>query len=233
MIETEVNSGEKFADALKTSFLAVLCSKDFFYLVEGSATENTNRINDWELASRLSYFLWSTTPDDALLAAAKDGSLHRPEVLRSQISRMLGDPKIGRFADAFPRQWLQLRNVGMFPPDKKLYPTYDDYLQKSMITETTAYFGEMLRNNLSLREFLDSNWTMLNARLAEHYEIPNITEDRIQRVALRPEDHRGGLLTQASVLTLTSDGIRHRPVHRGKWVLESIIGKSPLHRRQM
>src|SRR5207247_6593322 len=96
-----------------------------------------------------------------------------------------------------------------------------------MIGEATAYFHQVLAETLSLREFLDSNWTMLNARLAEHYEIPNITEDRFQRVVLRPEDHRGGLLTEAAVLSLTSDGLRHRPVHRGKWVLESIIGKPP------
>jgi hypothetical protein len=117
--------------------------------------------------------------------------------------------------------------VGMFPPDKKLYPDYDDYLQKSMIGETTSYFREVLDKNLSLREFLDSDWTMLNARLAEHYGIAGVTGDEFRRVALRPEDHRGGLLTQAAVLSLTSDGTRHRPVHRGKWVLESILGKSP------
>jgi hypothetical protein len=140
---------------------------------------------------------------------------------------MLGDPKAERFSEAFARDWLQLRQVGMFPPDKKLYPDYDAYLQKSMIAETTAYFGEVLGKNLSLREFIDSDWTMLNPRLAFHYQIPNVVEDRFQRVALRAEDNRGGLLTQAAILSLTSDGTRHRPVHRGKWVLESIIGKPP------
>jgi mono/diheme cytochrome c family protein len=227
LVESEMQSGETYDAALKTGLLAILCSKDFFYLVEGSAEVNTNQINDWELASRLSYFLWSTTPDAPLSEAAATGALHRPEVLRAQVARMLRDPRIVRFTEAFSRQWLQLRRVGMFPPDKKLYPTYDDYLQKSMVAETTAYFREVLAENLSLREFLDSDWTMLNARLAEHYEIPNVTDDRFQRVSLRPEDHRGGLLTQAAVLSLTSDGARHRPVHRGKWVLESIIGKPP------
>jgi len=227
LVESEMQSGETYDAALKTAFLAVLCAKDFFYLVEGSPDTNTNQINDWELAARLSYFLWSTAPDASLSEAAASGALHRPEVLRAQVARMLCDPRIARFTEAFSRQWLQLRRVGMFPPDKKLYPTYDDYLQKSMIAETTSYFGEVLAKNLSLREFLDSDWTMLNARLAEHYEIPTVTEDRFERVALRPEDHRGGLLTQAAVLSLTSDGSRHRPVHRGKWVLESIIGKPP------
>jgi len=227
LMESEVQSGEKYEAALRTGLVAILCSKDFFYLVEGSPDQITTKLTDWELASRLSYFLWSTMPDAPLREAAANGTLHQPEVLRAQVTRMLHDPRIGRFTDAFARQWLQLRRVGMFPPDKKLYPSYDDYLQKSMVEETTSYFHEVLTENLSLREFLDSDWTMLNARLAEHYEIPNITEDRFQRVALRPEDHRGGLLTEAAVLSLTSDGLRHRPVHRGKWVLESIIGKPP------
>ena len=123
LVESEMQSGEKFDAALKTGLLAVLCAKDFFYLVEGSAEENTNRINDWELASRLSYFLWSTMPDAPLLEAAANGTLHQPEVLRAQVARMLRDPRIVRFTEAFSRQWLQLRRVGMFPPDKKLYPT--------------------------------------------------------------------------------------------------------------
>jgi len=225
LLQSEMASGEKFDAAMKTAMVAILCAKDFIYVVEGSP--DRTKLNDWELASRLSYFLWSTMPDDALFAAAKSGTLHQPEVLKAQVSRMLRDPKAARFAEAFPRQWLQLRMVGMFPPDKKLYPDYDDYLQRSMIGETTAYFREVLDKNLSLREFLDSDWTMVNARLAEHYGIAGVTEDRFQKVALQPGDHRGGLLTQAAILSLTSDGTRHRPVHRGKWVLESILGKSP------
>lgn len=227
LVDSEIRSGEKPMAALKTAMLAILCSKDFFYIVEGSTEKNAGSINDWELASRLSYFLWSTMPDAPLLDAARSNTLHQPETLRAHAARMLRDPKIHRFTNAFPRQWLQLRRVGMFPPDKKLYPDYDDYLQTSMVTETTEYFRYVLEANLSLREFLDSDWTMLNARLAVHYQIPGVTDDRFLRVALRPEDHRGGLLTQASVLSLTSDGRRHRPVHRGKWVLESIIGRPP------
>ncbi len=227
LMEREIAAGEAPPAALRTAMLAVLCSKDFIYLVEGSTDENARHVNDWELASRLSYFLWSTMPDAALADAARSGTLHQPEVLCSHVERMLHDERIDRFSESFARQWLQLRLVGKFPPDKKLYPDYDDYLQKSMVTETTAYFHHVLARNLSLREFLDSDWTMLNARLAIHYGIGGISEDRFQRRALRPEDHRGGLLTQASVLSLTSDGTRHRPVHRGKWVLESIIGRSP------
>ena len=200
----------------------MLCSKSFLFLVEGSAAAPSPRLNDWELASRLSYFLWSTMPDERLLDLARDGKLHQPDTLRAEVRRMMGDPKARAFADSFPRQWLQLRRVGMFAPDRKIYPDYDDYLEKSMIAETTTFFREVLEHNLSLREFLDSDWTMLNERLAGHYGIEGVEGEAFQRVALKPEDHRGGLLTQAAILSLTSDGTRHRPVHRGKWVLESI-----------
>jgi mono/diheme cytochrome c family protein len=227
LVDQEIASGEPPAAALKTGMVAILCAKDFLYVVEGSTSENRQQLSDWELASRLSYFLWSTMPDDALFAAARAGTLHQPEELRSQVRRMLADPKAARFAEAFPRQWLQLRQVGMFPPDKKLYPDYDNYLEKSMIDETTHFFQEVLQKNLSLREFLQSDWTMLNARLAEHYGIPDVNDGSFQRVRLRDTIQRGGLLTHASVLSLTSDGTRHRPVHRGKWVMESIFGKSP------
>ncbi len=227
LVESETKKGESPAAALKTGLLAVLCAKDFFYLVEGAADRNDPRINAWELASRLSYFLWSAPPDGPLLEAARNGTLGKPEVLRSQVRRLLLDPRIERFAEGFSRQWLRLGKVGMFPPDKKLYPDYDEHLQKSMVRETTAVFGEVLSRNLSLREFLDSGWTMLNARLAEHYGIAGVEGDEFRRVPLAPELRRGGLLTHASILSLTSDGTRHRPVHRGVWVMESILGRSP------
>ncbi len=227
LVDRERKSGESPAAALKTGLLAVLCSKDFFYIVEGSPERDAGKVNAWELASRLSYFLWNSPPDALLLDAARDASLSRPEVLRSHVQRMLRDPRIERFAAGFPRQWLRLAKVGMFPPDKKLYPDYDEHLQKSMVRETTATFREVLFKNLRLREFLDADWTMLNARLAEHYGIAGVEGDEFRRVALDPAAHRGGLLTQASILSLTSDGTRHRPVHRGVWVMESILGRSP------
>jgi len=140
---------------------------------------------------------------------------------------MMRDPRVSAFAESFPRQWLQVRRLGMFEPDKKIYPDYDEYLEKCMVAETTAFFGEVLSRNLPLRDFLDSDWTMLNEILARHYGIPEVEGESFRRVALKPGDHRGGVLTQASVLGLTSDGTRHRPVHRGKWVLESIYGSPP------
>ena len=227
LVEREMAAGEHLVSATKTAMLAILCSKDFLHIVEGDADRVRGVINDWELASRLSYFLWSTMPDDELFDLARAGTLHRREVLRAQFARMLADPKARRFSADFPRQWLQLQKLGMFPPDKKLYPDYDQWLERSMAAETTEFFAEALAGNLSLREFLLSDWTMVNPRLARHYGIPPPAADRFERVALRPEHHRGGILTHAAVLSLTSDGTRHRPVHRGVWVLESILGKSP------
>jgi mono/diheme cytochrome c family protein len=227
LVERERTLGSGFEASLRTALLSALCSKNFLYLIEGSANPTAGRIDDWELASRLSYFLWSTMPDGRLLDLAHEGRLHRPEVLRGEVRRMLADPRARAFADSFPRQWLHLRAVGMFAPDRKLYPDYDEYLESSMIGETTAFFREVLERDLGLREFLDSDWTMLNERLAGHYGIDGVRGEAMRRVALGPEHHRGGLLTQAAILSQTSDGTRHRPVHRGKWVLESIIGKPP------
>ncbi len=227
LVERERQLGAGFEASLKPALLAALCSKSFLYLVEGSAATSSPRLDDWELASRLSYFLWSSMPDERLLELARQGTLHQPETLRTETRRMLADSRAQAFMDAFPRQWLQLRRVGMFAPDRKLYPDYDDYLEKSMVGETTAFFREVATHDLGLREFLDSDWTMLNERLALHYGISGVSGQEFRRVALKPEDHRGGLLTQASILSLTSDGTRHRPVHRGKWILESIIGKPP------
>ena len=239
LFERSRQLGDNFEASVRTALLAVLCSNRLLYLVEGSpagaGTPDAGNapaapiapLNDWELASRLSYFLWSTMPDAGLLALAGEGKLHEPEHLRAEVRRMLRDPRAAAFADSFPRQWLQLRRVGMFQPDQKIYPDYDEYLEKSMVAETTAYFREVLERNLSVGEFVRSDWTMLNERLATHYGIAGVAGEPMRRVALRPEDHRGGLLTQAAVLSLTSDGTRHRPVHRGKWILESIFGTPP------
>ena len=227
IVESEVAAGEKFRSAYRAAMIAVLASKNFYYLEEGSASERRDTVTDVELASRLSYFLWGSMPDDELAAAARSGTLHDPKSLQAQLTRMLADPKIARFSDAFPRQWLQLQRVGTFPPDPKLYPEYDRWLETSMVLESTHYFSEMFAKNLPLREFLASDWTMVNPRLAAFYNLPPLTASGFQRVALRPEDHRGGILTHASVLSLTSDGTRHRPVHRGVWVSEAVFGRTP------
>jgi mono/diheme cytochrome c family protein len=227
LVTRELAAKAPFRAAYKTALLGLLASKNFAYIAEGSPTENRAVLSEWELASRLSFFLWSSLPDEKLLAAAEDGSLRTREGLQAEAARMLGDPKIARFTDSFPRQWLQLKKVGSFPPDQKLYPDYDDWLEQSMILETTHYFDEMFHKNLPLAQFLDSDWTMLNPRLALHYGIDPPATAGFERVTLRPEQRRGGLLTQASVLSLTSDGTRHRPVHRGVWVSQVVFGKTP------
>ena len=227
IVKDELAAGEKFRDAVKTGMVAVLCSKSFLFISEGDENADRHQLNDWELATRLSFLLWSTMPDDELFAAARQGKLQDRGVLQAQFKRMLADPRSERFTRSFARQWLHLRKVGMFPPDKRIYPNYDDHLEQSMIGETQAFFAEVLRKGLTLREFIDSDWTMVNPRLARFYGIPNIIEDRFQRVSLQPEYRRGGLLTHASVLSLTSDGTRHRPVHRGAWLSEVILGKEP------
>ncbi len=227
IVEKESVAGAEFRDAYKTGMLGVLASKNFYYLAEGSAAEQRDTLNDYELASRLSYFLWSSMPDEELFAAARAGKLKRPRELRAQLDRMLNDSRIARFKDSFPRQWLELGKLGMFPPDPKIYPDYDLWLEQSMALETTHFFAEVFDQNLSIREFLDSDWTMLNPRLAWHYRMPSLPKAGFQRMALEAGHHRGGILTHASVLSLTSDGTRHRPVHRGVWLSEAILGKTP------
>ncbi len=221
----EREAGEKLADAYRVALQGVLTSRHFIYLVEGD-TVARERITDSELASRLSYFLWSSMPDDALFAAVKSGPLS-DDGLGKEVDRMLTDSKASRFIDDFSRQWLQLHRVGMFPPDKKLYPTYDAWLEESMRAEPVEFFREMFVKNLPIDGFIDSDWTMANARLCEFYGLPEPKEGGIQRVSLKPEARRGGLLTMGAVLGLTSDGTRHRPVHRGVWLSEVILGKTP------
>jgi hypothetical protein len=237
----EREAGEEMANAYRIAIQGVLTSRNFIYLVEGDPVAR-ERLTGWELASRLSYFLWSSMPDDALLLAARSGSLgttdfqsgdsetRRTEmsvVLEREVDRMLKDSRANQFIDDFTRQWLQLHRVGMFPPDKKLYPGYDDWLETSMRAEPVEYFREMFAKNLPINSFLDSDWTMANARLCDFYGLPEPKSGGFERVSLKPEDHRGGLLTMGAVLGLTSDGTRHRPVHRGVWLSEAIFNKTP------
>ena len=223
--QEDLDAGEKVQDAFHTALLRVLTSRNFIYLVEGDP-QPRERLNEHELASRLSYFLWSSMPDDSLFALANQGKLNGTE-LNKQVDRMLSDARIERFIEDFSRQWLQLHRVGMFPPDKKLYPTYDDWLETSMRNEPVEFFREMLTKNLPIESLLDSDWTMANARLSDFYGLPEPTKPGFQRVSLKPEHKRGGLLTMGGVLGLTSDGTRHRPVHRGVWLSETIFNKTP------
>ena len=221
----ERDAGEKLADAYRVALQGVLTSRHFIYLVEGD-TVARERLTDAELASRLSYFLWSSMPDDALFAAAKSSTLSG-EGLKKEVDRMLADSKSSRFIDDFARQWLQLHRVGMFPPDKKLYPTYDAWLEESMRNEPVEFFRELFSKNMPIDGFVESDWTIANARLCDFYGLPEPKSGGFQRVSLKPENRRGGLLTMGAVLGLTSDGTRHRPVHRGVWLSEVVLGKTP------
>ncbi len=221
----EREAGETVAESFRSALLGVLTSRNFFYLVEGGP-EPREQLNQAELATRLSYFLWSSMPDGPLLAAAKKGSLAE-EGLGRQVDRMLEDGKSDRFVEDFTRQWLQLHRLGMFPPDKKLYPSYDRWLETSLRREPVEFFREMFVNDLPIVEFIDSDWTVANARVTAFYGLPEPETDGFQRVSLRPEHQRGGLLTMGAVLGLSSDGTRHRPVHRGVWLSEAIFNKTP------
>jgi hypothetical protein len=222
---TEREAGEKLADAYRVALQGVMTSRHFIYLVEGD-TVARERLTDSELASRLSYFLWSSMPDEALFAAAKNSTLNG-EGLKKEVDRMLAESKASRFIDDFARQWLQLHRVGMFPPDKKLYPTYDAWLEESMRNEPVEFFRELFSKNMPIDGFVESDWTIANARLCDFYGLPEPKSGGFQRVSLKPENRRGGLLTMGAVLGLTSDGTRHRPVHRGVWLSEVVLGKPP------
>jgi PAS domain-containing protein len=223
--DSERAAGESVGSAYQVALLGVLTSRNFTYLVEGDA-QPREKLSDWELASRLSYFLWSSMPDQELFDAARAGKL-TTDGLATQVDRMLADDRIDHFIADFPRQWLQLHRLGMFPPDGKLYPDYDVWLEASMHEEVVQYFREVFSQNEPIDAFLASDWTMVNPRLCEFYGLPEPQVAGFHRVALQPEHHRGGLLTMGAILGLTSDGTRHRPVHRGVWISEAILGKTP------
>src|SRR5581483_11639986 len=184
------------------------------------------RLNDFELASRLSFFLWSSIPDDELLDLAERGKLKDPAVVTQQVRRMLGDPRSQAFVSNFGGQWLQLRNLETTRPDPDVFPNFDESLRQAFRRETELFFDSILRENRSVLELLDANYTFLNQRLAEHYGIPGVYGSQFRRVALA-DPNRGGLLGQGSILTVTSYPNRTSVVQRGKWILENLLGAPP------
>ena len=215
-------AGQPFTAALRMGLKAVLTSPKFLYL-----REPQNDLDDFALASRLSYFLWSTMPDETLLTLAGRGELRRPEVLRAQIARMLQDSKSAAFTENFTGQWLNLRDIRATTPDKALYPEYDELLEWSAVRETRLFFQELLRHDLSVTNVIDSDFAWLNGRLAKQYQIPDVHGVEFRKVALKPEYHRGGVLTQAAVLKVTANGTNTSPVTRGVFVLDRILGRPP------
>jgi hypothetical protein len=220
LVSKALEMGLPFDAALRTGYKAVLSSPKFLYLREPAGP-----LDDFALASRLSYFLWSTTPDEALLNLANKGELHKPEVLHAQVERLLKDSKSKAFAENFTGQWLGLRDISATTPDKSLYPEYEEFLQWSSVRETHLFFNELLKENLGVRNFIDSDFAMLNGRLAKHYNIPDVYGVDFRKVALKPEYHRGGVITHASVLKVTANGTTTSPVVRGVWMLDRIMGK--------
>ncbi|MDB4614434.1 DUF1592 domain-containing protein [bacterium] len=208
---------------------AVLTSPHFLFRVErdphSSDKDGIRDLGDFELASRLSYFLWSSMPDETLLQIARDDKLTDPDVLAGQAIRMLADPKADALVQNFAGQWLQLRDVTRLAPDPDLFPAVTPELQADMRRETEAMFADMMRNNRSVLSLLDADYSFLNDRLAKHYGIAGVKGDAFQQVAMK--GNRRGILTHASILMLTSNPTRTSPVKRGKWILDNLLGEPP------
>jgi hypothetical protein len=214
---------------------AVLVSPHFLYRIEGEpaadSPDNIYALNDFELATRLSYFLWSTMPDQELYDLAKRGALRSDGNLEAQVRRMLRDSKAQALVDNFGGQWLQTRRLSGMTPDTKLFPSFDQKLGAAMQQETDLFFATIMREDRSILEFLDANFTFLNEQLAKHYGIEGVEGDQFRKVELSGDRpgmrHRGGIVTMASVLTLTSNPTRTSPVKRGKYVMETLLGTPP------
>ncbi len=196
-------------------------------LDEEATAGGAYQISDLELASRLSFFLWSSLPDDELLDAAIAGRLSQPDELDRQARRMLADPRSDNLASNFAGQWLMLRNLEAVSPNPRLYPDFDDNLRQAFREETELFFDSVLREDRSVLDLLQADYTFLNERLARHYGIPGIHGSRFRRVELDEDSKRGGLLRHGSILSVTSYATRTSPVLRGKWVLDNIYGAPP------
>lgn len=218
---------------LRVAATAILASPHFLFRIEldpepaaEDAEQPTIRpLNDHEIATRLSYFLWSSMPDETLFELADQGRLRDPAVLEAQVERMLDDAKAVALVDNFAGQWLQLRDLETLSPDPQRYPSFDDSLRQAMRGETERFFSALMRENRSVLDFLDADFSYVNERLAQHYGIEGIEGTEFQRVELPP--NRRGVLTQASILTLTSNPTRTSPVKRGQWILDNFLGEPP------
>jgi len=217
-----------FVEAIKVPLAATLASSNFLYLVEpGAPAAEPRKLVPFELASRLSYFLWSSMPDAELFALAKSGKITEPATIRSQVTRMLADPRSQSLVKNFAGQWLGLRKVGDNPPSTTLYPEYDRHLELSIVRETEGFFEEVLRKDLDIRNLIKSDFLTINERLARFYGIPGVRGDDIRRVPVPADSPRGGLVTQASIHSITSNGTRTSPVVRGVWVMKTLLGTDP------
>jgi hypothetical protein len=222
LFEKRLAEPQSFEKAIRASLAGILTSPEFLFL-----RETPGKLDDFALASRLSYFLWSSQPDDELLTAAEAGKLSDPGTMALQLERLLKDPKSKALVENFTDQWLGIRDIDFTIPSHILYPDFDDMLKASMVAEARLFFQEVLNTGASLTNFLDSDFAMLNGRLAKHYGIPGMEGWGFERVALPPDSPRGGVLTMAGVMKVTANGTSTSPVMRGSWVMDRILGKPP------
>ena len=220
-----------FEAGVETALRALWTSPEFLFRIErdpaGVEPGTAYDVSDLELASRLSFFLWSSLPDDALIDAAAAGRLREPDVLRAQVRRMLADPRAGTLTTNFASQWLHLRNLDAVTPDARNFPDFDDNLRQGFRTETQMLFGSVVEEDRSVTDLLTADYTFLNERVATHYGVPGIYGDHFRRVALPAGSPRAGVLGHGSILTVTSYATRTSPVLRGKWILENLLGTPP------
>ncbi len=227
LYDAAAKRNEGFDNSVKFALKAVLVSPNFLFRAEQSRpAQDAYPLNDYEIANRLSYFLWSSMPDQELFGLAAQKRLHLPVILDQQIARMLKSPKSHAFADQFAGQWLKARDLyTSAKPDTRRFPAYTPELRDAMYGETIDFFASVVQDDASLLRLLDADYTYVNEDLAKHYGIDGVTGPQMRRVSL--SDHRrGGILTQASILTLTSYPLRTSPVLRGKWVLSEVLGAS-------
>jgi hypothetical protein len=227
----KARADEGFDAGIEMALSAVLVSPQFLFRVEqdpaGIAPNTAYHISDLELASRLSFFLWSSIPDSELLDVAIAGRLHEPRVLERQVRRMLADSRSRALVSNFASQWLHLRNLDSITPDMRLFPDFDDNLRQAFRRETELLFDSILREDRSVLDLLNADYSFVNERLARHYGIPHVYGSRFRRVALDEDSWRGGLLRHGSILTVTSYATRTSPVLRGKWILDNLLGVPP------
>ncbi|MBX7103118.1 MAG: DUF1592 domain-containing protein [Gemmataceae bacterium] len=227
LVDKAVHRGETFDDAIRLVVKAVLVSPKFLFKVEsdpkGAIAGQVIAISDFELATRLSYFLWSSLPDDELLSVAEAGNLRKPDVLRAQVVRMLRDGRSSALSDNFAGQWLQTRSLRSHPIDARRFPQFDEVLRRSMVEETTRFFDHVVRSDAPITDFLEGEYTFVNERLARHYGFAGVKGPEFRKVSTSGM-HRFGILTHGSVLAVTSNPTRTSPVKRGKFVLENILG---------
>jgi mono/diheme cytochrome c family protein len=227
----KARAGTSFDEGIEMGLRAVLVSPEFLFRIEqdpkGAAPGAPYRVSDVELASRLSFFLWSSIPDDELLDTAIQGKLRAPGMLERQVRRMLADERSAALVSNFAGQWLYLRNLASSNPDMRLFAGFDDNLRQSFRRETELFFNSIMREDRNVLQLLSADYTFLNERLARHYGIPNVYGSRFRKVELGESAHRGGLLGQGSILTVTSYANRTSPVIRGKWILSNILGVAP------